>query len=854
MTSNQTQKFKLKNGLTVILKQHKRAPIVSIQMGVRVGSVYESNAEAGLCHLIEHMVFKGTPTYKPGEIAGIIESSGGDLNAYTSFDQTVYYVSVLKKHFSLGLNVIKEMSFEALMDPIEIEREKEVVIEEVRRGLDQPSRVISQNLFSLCYPEHHYGRPIIGYEKTVRGFSPAKIKSFYQKWYNPKNMILGVCGDIDLNKAKKLIKKSFEDYRGSPPKQTKTKTKAQSTKLKTPLIAKDKVESYYLNLAFPTVSLNHKDTVAIDLISHFLGDGETSLLYQKIKEQLGLVNSIGSYSYTPKYDGVLIIEAQYIKDNTQEIVDQILKAIDFLRKNKIDVQDLTRVRNQILSSRYYRLQTCEGIVSNWMSYETTVSDYAFDEKYMARLTKISTDDILKTAQKYLDPKKLKITVLQPDSNPKVKLKNPTVNAAQKIKAPVVLRSKSKIDLHKLANGMKLITLADNDLPLISAQIAGLGGLRAETLNQSGLAHLTYNVLEKGTQNQSALEIAKTCESIAGHVQSYSGKNSWGVKGSFLSSYAKTGFDLLTQMIKAPLFSQTEFEKEKKLQLESIKSKKDSPAYLAFEKFQALLYPKHKYGHPQLGFAKDVNKINRNNILDFYKAQIQPQDMVICVGGKIDKNQVYDHFNEELGSLKKTQKQNINPGNVNPISKKQIRQIIQKKNQAHLVLGFLGPKIHHKEKYAFEVLNSILTGQSGRLFLHLRDEQSLAYAVTSYLVQGIEPGYFAAYIGCHHEKLKLAYDGILNELKTLQTTLVPKPEMERAKNFLIGSFESGKQKVSSKVSQLLSNELFGLSWDEYFNYSQKINQVKADQVQEIAKKYFDFSRLTMAVVSPLKKNF
>ncbi|MDO8519607.1 MAG: pitrilysin family protein, partial [Deltaproteobacteria bacterium] len=216
ISTTNVNKYTLSNGLTVLLETNSAAPVISFNVGVKVGSVWEADDEAGLSHLLEHMVFKGTKSYGAGEIAVRVEASGGELNAYTSFDQTVYFINLGARHWKTGLNLIKEMVCDALIDPEELAREKEVVIEEINRGKDNPSNQLSEMLFGTAFKKHPYGRPIIGFEKLVRGFPREKVFGFYKRWYVPNNMVLGICGDFNEGEMKQAIEESFSGYTNHP--------------------------------------------------------------------------------------------------------------------------------------------------------------------------------------------------------------------------------------------------------------------------------------------------------------------------------------------------------------------------------------------------------------------------------------------------------------------------------------------------------------------------------------------------------------------------------------------------------------------------------------------------------------
>src|SRR5687768_1312677 len=203
----------LDNGLTVLLQENHSVPVVALNMWVKVGSIYEEDAEAGISHVYEHMLFKGTRSRGVGEIAQEIEGSGGDINAYTSFDHTVYHITLASRFLDTGLAVMADAIQHSSFDPDELRKEQEVVLEEIKRGEDIPSRKLTEALFATSYQRHPYRRSVIGSEQTVKSLSREQILSFFHTWYVPNNMTLVVAGDFDPITVLPRIQAAFQHFR-----------------------------------------------------------------------------------------------------------------------------------------------------------------------------------------------------------------------------------------------------------------------------------------------------------------------------------------------------------------------------------------------------------------------------------------------------------------------------------------------------------------------------------------------------------------------------------------------------------------------------------------------------------------
>lgn len=846
-------KYKLKNGLTVLLSPVHHAPVISFNVGVKVGSLWESEDEGGLSHVLEHMVFKGTKSFKPGEIASKVEACGGELNAFTSYDQTVYYINLASRHAKIGLKLIKEMVLDATIDQEELSKELEVVIEEMRRGNDSPHRKLMQNVFKYTFPNHPFSRPVIGHENIVRKFNASKVKKFYKKWYSPHNMTLAICGDFNVKQMKSQIEQLFANYKSKKINRPKLDLPKHSRKVILKTFSED-VQANYLGIGFKLPPFEDQDIPAIDLLSYLFGSGETSRLEQIIKEQKQLATYISSFAYTPKLSGLFIIDAIVTNENIKKILPAIVEEIEWVQTELFPEENLDRMKNMMLNSLHYEKQTCEGQAKKWITYENIIDDYKYEDIYLNNLMKVTVEDIRRVAQKYLDINCANIIHHYPKSNSKKlslsdfkKVKKKTQKNDKKYSLVEEINGVKKFIFK---NGVKVITLENKRLPIISSYLAFEGGLRHENKANNGITKLMTDLIEKETISKSALEVSELCESISGNISGFAGRNSWGLSSTFISHHKKEGFNLFFDLLFNPKFSPSEFKKEKFLTLENIKQLADSPAQLAIREFQHCLFDDHPYGMPVSGTKKSVSKITRKHIQDFYKKETQSDNTVISIVGDFNTNQLLDQLSEEIQNIQMVSKNNpLKLSKASIKKKKHISQIFKQKEQSHLVLGFQANHFKSKDRYAFEVLNNILSGQGGRLFLELRDKQSLAYTVSSYLINGIDPGYFAVYMGVEPNKVNTAILGILNELEKLITQKVSRTELNRAKNYLIGSYEIDLQRRSYQASHLCFNELYGYNLNELENYSNMIMKVTPEEIQNVAKKYFKLDAYTLSIVGP-----
>lgn len=843
------KKLTLPNGLTVILEENHATPVISLHLGVKIGSIWEREKEAGLSHVLEHMLFKGTKNFSPGEIASKVESCGGEINAFTSFDHTVYYINLPSQNWETGLTLLQEMAFEATLDSVELSRELEVILEELRRGEDNPHHQLSQNLFSESYGVHPYGRPIIGYADTIKSFTREDVFGFYKKWYCANNMCLSVCGDFKEGQIYQVITKIFGAY----PFQTIETPKVQDPDLQTtPRFAQKKapIQGEYLEIGFPVPSIKHPDIVALDLLAHLLGYGETSRLEQIVKEKKQLALSIHSVVFSPKSPGLFLISATSVPQGTNHLVGAILEEVEFCKNHFFTQEEISRAKLNIKSSIYYEKETCEGTSKKWLIYDLLTGDPSYEKTYLLQVEKTSAEDIQKVAQKYLVLSKATTSFLTSTQSP-LKLNKKLFAASnkknqKKSSSPEIVQNIQKFSL---PHGVDVIILENKRLPLISMRLASYGGTRFETKNNNGISHLVCSVLEKGTLSKTSLEVSKITEQMAGNLSAYTGRNTWGLQSSFLSEKSDLGMDLFFDTLLNPAFNLDEIKKEKQATLHAIKNQEDSPAYLAFYHFQKELFKKHPYGLPVLGTKKTVSGLLPRHITQFYSQLMDPKNITLSIVGDVDSQAFIKRIEPYLGLIKNKGIQRKKLTSEKPPQKIERLSITQKKQQAHLVLGFLATTVFKEDRYAFEVLNNILAGQGGRLFLELRDKKSLAYTVSSSLVSGIEAGFFSIYMGTEPKKVDTAIEGILTELRKMIESPVSDLELGRAKQYLIGNYQLDHQRNSAIASTLAFNNLFGYPLLEYQNYPLRIEKVTKEDVLEVARHYLKLNAYTLAIVRP-----
>jgi len=853
-------KIKLENGLTVILKEDHSSPVCAIQIWVSTGSVNETDDEAGITHLIEHMIFKGTKRRGVGEIAQEIESAGGYINAYTSFDHTVYHTVVASRFFDLGWDVLSDAIQNATFDPEELNKEKEVVLEEIKRGEDIPADKLSKTLFATAYKVHPYRRPIIGYRETVKAIDRDMILKYMDKWYQPQNITVVIVGDVDSCEVIPKIKESLTSFKAqtsvslsfSPP------AEPAQTELRTFTLNED-IKDAYLDMAFHIPDVHHEDVYALDVLSFILGEGESSRLSEYVKRKRELVHSISSYAFTPKYPGLLTINATLRTKNTEHTLKAIFEEIERLKYEPPSDSELAKAKLNIEADFIYDMENVEGQAKKLGYFETVWGDFSLETTYLERIREVTSQDIQEVVKKYLNASNLTVGICIPRSET-ITFTAPQISQwANEVEKNIQERYQkrgsegiAKVEKVTLNNGLTLLIKENHTVPTFSVRAVFLGGLRFEEQDNNGISNLIAEMLTKGTESRTGTQIAREIESMAGSIRGFSGYNSFGLTGHFLSEFFEPGMELMFDILTHPTFNENELKKAKDIILAKIRMQEDNLTHFALRTFNKTLFEVHPYGMNILGTEDTVKGLTRKDLIDFYSKFAVPQNMVLAIVGDVNKDQAIQKVKELIGDSPSPP---YNPPTiVPPLPPKAIKtnSIIKEREQVHIVLGFLGTTLSHEDRYSLEVVNAILSGMGGRLFTDLRDKESLAYSVTSFLRPGLDPGAFGVYMATSPEKFSEAVEGIKRELRRLTQEKVTQEELSRAKRYLIGTHEIGLQTNSDQAFDLAHNERYGLGYNFGERYVKGIEAVSAEDVLKIAQKYIRLDKYVLVTVGPRVK--
>ncbi len=849
----------LPNGLTVLVREESAQKVVELQAWVGAGSRDEPAGKEGIAHLFEHMLFKGTAARGTGEIAAAVEAAGGEINAYTSPDETVYHVTISAAYFTTALAVLADALQHPAFDSVELVREKKVVAEEIRQGRDQPARVFRERFLAAAYAVHPYGRPVIGNDKTVSSVTRDDMLAFFRAWYVPANMRLVVVGGVGAEEVFACAASLFTAPAASP---TARRIPAEPP-VASPRISRMTADTdpAQVMLGFPIGPLTAPETPALDLLAAVLSQGESSRLPRELRDR-GTVLSAWAGAWTPADPGLFMLGAAVEQDKAQEALAGLLGQLRRLREQPIPREELERARNQLMSDKVFSRQQVEGQAREIGSSALLTGDPLWAERYYSRLQAVEPADLLALARGVFRPRRAVAGFLsregkdQPgDETVRESLEAALSPAAAgtaaaapgETAAPGVWR-------RTLENGITVLVREDRRLPVVAVKAGAPGGVRLEDEAGNGAFNLMAGLLARGTANYTADALAEKLDLMSASLSGFSGRNSFGVDGLFLSRDFPESLALAREVLTRAVFPEDELALAKSRVIAGIRARRDRLPAAALDSFLATLYVRHPYRLLVSGTEESVNRLTREDLLARYRRALAPSAMVVSICGDVEAREAFRLAREAFGDLAPPEGGAASPGPAaeDPLAEtRETRQVREGKEQTHLVLGFFGPTFRSGDREAVDVLNAVLAGQGGRLFTELRDKRSLAYSVGSFVSPGVEPGFFAFSIATSPAQEKEAVEGFLREIRRVREQEVSPAELDRARRYLAGGFDIGSQTAGARADQVFFAALYGQELPRALAYPEKVAAVTASQVREAALRHLDPLRYALAVVEGRK---
>jgi len=827
----------LENGLEVLSAPDGSNPVVALQLWVKAGSVHEDPLlGSGLSHFLEHMAFKGPAGELKGAIPREVERLGGEINAYTSFDRTVYHFTVPSSRWREALPLLKSLVFEMDFLPEEVESEREVIIKEINMGRDDPDRRFQHLLWGTAYRVHPFRFPVIGYRELFRQVTRDQLLEYWRKWYVPNNMILVGAGDLDGEEFLAAAEEVFGEL--SPGPYPVAEITAEPAQIGSRRAAEEMdVARTRIAFAYHIPSIHSPDLYPLDVLALLAGEGRTSDLYRVLREERELVYSIGAYAYTPLYPGLFVVQARIEPEKAEEVEAAVREVLEGFKTGEVTAENLAKARARVTARYLNSLTTAEGRAGILGHNLRTAGSADFDRVYLEGIAAVTAEDVRRVAERYLREENLTVAAINPASAPRPA-------------APAPEPGEGEVVRTVLDNGLTVLIGPDRALPLVSIRMVFPGGPLAEDPARSGISQLLSCLLLKGTRNRSALEIAREIEDYGGSISAYSARNSLGLSLDVLSARTVSALEVLSDVVANADFPPGELEKERAALLAEIASEEDDPRSAAGRELRETLFGDHPYRFSTLGTEEGVSSLTREELADFRDRLLTASNGVLAVYGDVDPEEVLPLIRRLFGGLPEGERLEL--AGVSPPPPAGRREKVTDKEEIYqsvVLQGFPGVDVSHPDRYALEFLSSIFSGLSAPLFARVRIEGGLAYYVGAYQILGHDPGAFVFYAGTVPGKEREVLEAFSEEAARARRGEFPEEELERVRNRLLGDFSRGRQTAGQRAFSAALDELYGLGYDDWRRYEERISDLTAEDLSRAAREYFSPENTAVAIVEP-----
>lgn len=873
------RKTVLENGLTVLTKQVKTAPVVSVQVWYKIGSRNEAPGVNGIAHQLEHMLFKGTKS-RPIQFGRLFSALGSDSNAFTSFDQTAYFGTVERNKLKALLTLEADRMQNALINAEQLTSEKRVVISELQGYENSPDYRLSRAVRRAAFPNSPYGLPVGGTKADVEKFTVEQVREYYRKYYSPDNATVIVVGDFETEPTLQAIKEVF----GKVPDREKTgerkKTQEASTnsavaspdKAPSPIVLKEPGAAATLQVVYPLPDANNPDVPALDVMDYILTEGRNSRIYQALVES-GLASAADGGTANFIAGGWYDLSATAAPGQELTKIDRVLQqTIANLQEKGVTAAELNRAKAQLRSTIILSNRDISSQAQQLGYSQTTAGDYRYIDRYLAALNKVSVADIKRVASTYLASNKRTVGMFEPTQiagKPDAGAASTgqtaeSFNAGPPVDPAQVAKYLPPIDTTKTpaartlpeqfttANGIQVLLLPDPSTPTVTLSGYIKAGTEFDQPNEGGLASLTADNLMNGTKDKDALTLAKALEDRGANLGFEASREGVLVAGYSLKTDLPVVIGTFADVVQNATFPSKELELARQRALTTLKLELDNPARVARREFQQTIYPSN---HPFHTFPtqSSLKSIGREDVIEFYQQHYRPDQTILTLLGDFDPASVRSLLEKQLNSWKDSGKPPTVAYPPAPLPSKvvQVNPILPGKTQSITLMGYRGIERKDPRYYSSLVLNQILGGEtlSSRLGTEIRDRQGLTYGIYSTFQAGRHPGPFLIQMQTAPEDALRAIASTRNVLIQIHKQGVTEAEVQAAKRSLISNYTVSLANPDELASTILMNTVYGLNPEELRTFTQKIQSVNLEQVNQAAKELLLPDNLAVVTAGP-----
>ena len=878
----QFEKYRLDNGLDVILSEDHRLPMVAVNLWYHVGPANELPGRTGFAHLFEHMMFEGS-RHVPGSMhSRLLEAAGAsDINGTTDFDRTNYFETLPSNQLELALWLESDRMgyLPDKLDQANLANQQDVVRNERRQSVEnRPYGIVGEAIFHQLYPKGHpyYGH-VIGSHEDVQSAKLEDVRNFFKLYYAPNNASLAIVGDFQPEHAKELVEKYFGPLkRGEDVPRIAVRTPPIASERRA--VIQDNVQLPRVYMAWLTSPIYKPGDAEADLVAAILGGGKSSRLYKKLVYEKQIALNVAANQESLMLGSEFQVEATARPGVKPEDLEKAIDAeLEAFRNDGPTIAELTRARNVLETRIIAGLETLGGfggVADRLNTYNHYLGTPDFLAADMARYENSSVESLQAFAQAQLGNNQRVVVYGEPGkqdlgaevATPKAPQKDPSKNNGEPVNADAAWRKEPPkpgpaSPLHlpvpqefKLANGLTVLYSERPGLPLVAAYLVLRSGSGTNPADKPGLASFTARMLQQGTATRSALQIADRAADLGVSLSSGASTDSSIVGTRALTRNFADALELTSDVALRPSFPKEEIERVRKEREAALVQEKDNPTSVALRVVRAALYGlHHPYGYPDIGTTESLKTITREDLTSFWQQNYVPNNAALIVTGNIKMSELKPLLEKQFMAWKAGNPPAENAGALQSTDARLILVDRPGAPQTTLMCYELGVARSTPDYAPLEVMNTDLGGLfSSRINMNLREAHGYTYGAESFFSYHRAPGLFAAFSDVRTDVTAPATTELLNELKRMRDTRMNAEEMKLSKDSITRSMPAQFERGTDAVETFAELFIYDLPLDYFSKLPDSIDAVTPEQAQAVAQKYIHPEKIVVLAVGDRAK--
>lgn len=787
------------NGLTALAAPQRELPLISLQVWVETGSVHEAEfSGAGISHLLEHMVFKGTEEFSGQELNERVPALGGLWNAYTSTDRTVFHIDGPAEHWREFLHLLVQLTLHPSFPEDEFERERDVIRREMAMYDDDPQDAAYHALISTLYRREPRRLPVIGSRAAFDALTHADMCAYHRRRYVPANMFICAAGDIDEEEFFRAVAEETCDIpaRAASPVPAVSEPRQWGKRLHREEFAQP---TSTLMLGWRVPASDHADAAPLRLLASILGDGRASWLYRRFHEETGMVHDVNVVTMPSRTgEGAIVVEFDVERDRRDAARDALLAFMAELPE-----ADFTEARRrackQMLTARLRTLSTVQGLAGTLaMAWHLTRNGNCHEE-WDAALDRVTDEDLQRVARTYFTPDRLTEVSIDPKGT----------NAAEEDETGHPAATSEGSEEFTLPNGLRVVTRIDRRVPMAFATLVFGAGSRTETEQTAGLNSLLCEMMLKGTTTRSAAELADAVENLGGGISSNAGNNTFSLRIRGLAQDTEALLELLADAALHPTFPEEALATEKEAMLADILDAEEDPAALAFRRLRGLCFGNVSYGNHRDGTLESIRSLTRADVVNQHARIACAQNAVLAVAGDINPAAVRALAERLFSEMPAGQPADMV---ATPAQQAGDEHIPADKEQTVIALALPGCTATAEDAPLQLLFEEWCRDMAGPVFGELREKRGLAYYAAATSLLGTDAGCLYFYLGTDPARATEARVALEEVLDKLVQSGMPAEALERSRATALSGRLLSLQSCAKRCEGMAVNTLLGLSAD------------------------------------------